>query len=80
MRAGGQVLSDLRSTDRPTACSSRRAKIRYVAHYHTERNHQGKHNVLLFPVASDTTRVPGGPVYCQERLGGLLKYYHGEAA
>ena len=50
----------------------------YIEHYHTERNHQGKDNVLLFPRAS---RVhPQGPVQCRERLGGLLRYYHQEAA
>src|SRR5262249_9920078 len=51
----------------------------YVAHYHHERNHQGKGNVLLFPaVSQDTARE--GPVRCRERLGGLLKYYEREAA
>jgi putative transposase len=51
----------------------------YVAHYHQERNHQGKGNVLLFPaVSQDTPRE--GPVRCRERLGGLLKYYEREAA
>src|ERR1700688_832439 len=29
--------------------SLRRAVQNYVAHYHQERNHQGKNNVLLFP-------------------------------
>jgi len=60
--------------------SLRRALREYVAHYHTERNHQGKGNVLLFPAASGHVSPRGGPVYCQERLGGLLKYYHREAA
>jgi transposase InsO family protein len=51
----------------------------YVEHYHHERNHQGKGNVLLFPsVSQDTVRE--GPVRCRERLGGLLKYYVREAA
>jgi len=46
----------------------------YVAHFHHERNHQGKGNVLLFPaVSQDTQRA--GPVQCRKRLGGLLKYY-----
>jgi len=58
--------------------SLRRAVSEYVAHYHTERNHQGKSNVLLFP---DVTEMRGsGPVRCRERLGGLLRYYHQEAA
>jgi putative transposase len=51
----------------------------YVAHYHHERNHQGKGNVLLFPSSSQKhPRV--GPMQCHERLGGLLKYYTHEAA
>jgi putative transposase len=50
----------------------------YVAHYHAERNHQGKDNVLLFPRnrALDRERC----VQCRDRLGGLLRYYHQEAA
>jgi transposase InsO family protein len=51
----------------------------YVEHYHHERNHQGKGNVLLFPtVNQDPARE--GPMQCRERLGGLLKYYTHEAA
>ena len=51
----------------------------YVEHYHHERNHQGKGNVLLFPtVSQDPARA--GPMQCRERLGGLLKYYTHEAA
>jgi putative transposase len=51
----------------------------YVAHYHHQRNHQGKGNVLLFPSSSQKhPRV--GPMQCHERLGGLLKYYTREAA
>ena len=58
--------------------SLRLALSEYVAHYHAERNHQGKDNVLLFPRDTPTRR--GGPVQCRERLGGLLRYYHQEAA
>jgi putative transposase len=58
--------------------SLRRALSEYVAHYHAERNHQGKSNVLLFRRAIETCR--DGPVQCRERLGGLLSYYHQEAA
>jgi len=51
----------------------------YVAHYHHERNHQGKGNVLLLPPSrADARRT--GPIRCRERLGGLLKYYEYEAA
>ena len=58
--------------------SLRRALSEYVEHYHAERNHQGKDNVLLFP--RDATVRRTGPVQCRERLGGLLRYYHQEAA
>jgi hypothetical protein len=58
--------------------SLRRALSEYVDHFHAERNHQGKGNVLLFP--RDTDRHRKGPVRCRERLGGLLRYYHQEAA
>jgi putative transposase len=59
--------------------SLRHALTQYVAHFHHERNHQGKDNALLFPtVSQDAERQ--GPVQCCERLGGLLKYYTREAA
>jgi hypothetical protein len=58
--------------------SLRRALSNYVDHFHAERNHQGKGNVLLFPQA--TARRREGPVRCRQRLGGLLRYYHREAA
>jgi putative transposase len=53
--------------------SLRLALSEYVEHYHAERNHQGKDNVLLFP--RDTSVHRTGPVQCRERLGGLLRYY-----
>ena len=58
--------------------SLRRALSNCVDHFHAERNHQGKVNVLLFPRATDRQRE--GPVRCRERLGRLLRYYHREAA
>ena len=51
----------------------------YVEHYHRERNHQGKGNVLLFPSSKADERRTG-PIHGRERLGGLLKYYEYEAA
>ena len=59
--------------------SLRRALQAYLAHYHGERNHQGRGNVLLFPSVPKTP-AGEGPVQCRERLGGLLRYYHREAA
>ncbi len=51
----------------------------YVSHYHEERPHQGKSNVILFP---SVQAKPGSdsPIECRERLGGHLKYYHRKAA
>jgi len=50
----------------------------YLTHYHTERNHQGLDNRLIAPegVVGGQT----GPVVRRKRLGGLLSYYHREAA
>jgi len=58
--------------------SLRRALREYVAHYHTERNHQGVGNRLLkpFPTVSSTN----DPIHCRERLGGMLNFYYREAA
>jgi len=58
--------------------SLRRAMKEYVEHYHTERNHQGKGNVLLFQRVTEARR--DNPLRCRERLGGLLRYYHQNAA
>ncbi len=58
--------------------SLRRALSDCVDHFHAERNHQGRGNVLLFPRATDQQREE--PVRCRERLSGLLRYYHREAA
>ena len=52
----------------------------YLVHYHVERNHQGKDNVLLFPTVTKAENRANGSVSCKERLGGLLKYYHREVA
>ena len=60
--------------------SIRRALREFEVHYHGERNHQGKGNVLLFPCGEVPTRKRGPSIRCHERLGGLLKYYHRKAA
>jgi transposase InsO family protein len=49
--------------------SLHRALREYVVHYHRERNHQGLDN-----------RQSSGRVQCLERLGGILRYYHRQAA
>ena len=51
----------------------------YVAHYHQERPHQGKENVVLIP-ASHHSQERQGTLCCRKRLGGLLKYYDRAAA
>jgi putative transposase len=50
----------------------------FLIHYHAERNHQGLGNELLTPLPANSNA--GGPIQCRERLGGVLKYYHREAA
>ena len=60
--------------------SLKRALTQFQEHYHEERNHQGKENRLLFPSQTRGPRREPGTVRCQERLGGLLKYYDREAA
>ena len=54
--------------------SLRRALSEFTQHYHSERNHQGRENLLLFPrgPSGDPSR---GDIQCKQRLGGLLKYY-----
>jgi hypothetical protein len=49
-----------------------------LANY-AERNHQGKANRCCF-LGQLHRSVIGEEFRCQERLGGLLKYYHREAA
>jgi putative transposase len=43
--------------------SLKRALTEFIAHYHSERPHQGKGNVLLFPPAGETDRR-SRPVVC----------------
>ena len=52
----------------------------YVNHFHAEQNHQGKGNVILFPAPEDRIGEMAGDIQTRERLGGLLKFYHREAA
>ncbi|OGQ80415.1 MAG: hypothetical protein A2289_10415 [Deltaproteobacteria bacterium RIFOXYA12_FULL_58_15] len=55
----------------------RRAMSEFESHYHQERPHQGVGNVLLFPKKTATSR---STIIRRERLGGLLSFYHREAA
>ena len=45
---------------------------------HGERAHQGLDHQILKPGPEAGQAV--GVIACRERLGGLLKYYHREAA
>jgi putative transposase len=58
-----------------SAASPRRTLTDFLKHYHHERNHQGKKNVLLFPAPASPPSHPDSAVTCHERLGGLLKFY-----
>ena len=51
----------------------RKATAEFIAHYHTERNHQGLENALICPDPGHA--VIEGEVQRRERLGGLLNYY-----
>ena len=50
----------------------------YLAHYHTERNHQGLDNRLIVPEGG--VGCPTGHVIRRARLGGLLHYYYRDVA
>jgi putative transposase len=59
--------------------SLQRAIDNFIEHYHYERPHQGKDNVILFPTQNDANPARAGPVSCNRRLGGLLKFYYRKA-
>lgn len=50
----------------------RRVLDEFVEHYHKERNHQGLGNDLIVP---ERRSGQGTRVRCEERLGGVLRYY-----
>ena len=58
--------------------SLRKAIREFVDHYHRERNHQGLGNRLIIqePLVADS----GAVVERRSRLGGMLNYYHRQAA
>jgi transposase InsO family protein len=58
--------------------SLRTAISDFVAHYHTERNHQGLANRLISPETEHLTN--SGLVQRRQRLGGMLNYYYRSAA
>jgi transposase InsO family protein len=54
--------------------SLRTAFQNFVAHYHSERNHQGLANQLISPEAGHLDNA--GEVQRRQRLGGMLNYYY----
>jgi transposase InsO family protein len=58
--------------------SLRHALAQYTAHYHRERNHQGMGNQLL--QNSGTLARVCGAIRRRHRLGGMLSFYHRQAA
>ncbi len=50
----------------------------YLAHYHHKRNHQGLDNQLI--IREEIISCQTGHVVRRKRLGGLLSFYHREAA
>jgi Integrase core domain len=59
--------------------SLRQALTEYMTHFHQERPHQGKGNLILIPAANHRQQSER-PIRCYKRLGGLLSYYDREAA
>jgi putative transposase len=60
--------------------SLKRALHHYEIHYHQDRNHQGKNNLLLFPPSIRPSSRKRRKLRCLPRVGGLLKYYERRAA
>lgn len=60
--------------------SLRHAIGEYISHYEHERNHQGMANRLLVTAANDPAFGSDDAVGRRSRLGGMLNYYHREAA
>lgn len=63
---------------RRTEASLRQAISEFVAHYHTERNHQGLANRLIRPQLPEAANH--GAIARRQRLGGMLNYYYRAAA
>jgi transposase InsO family protein len=60
--------------------SLRHSLERYILHHQQERDHQGKDNVVLFPLAEDRIGQSDGPIALREGLGGMVKSYYRQAA
>jgi hypothetical protein len=80
------LLHEVPTTERfahsPIASRSRKAVKKepaksgcsgFVAHYHSERNHQGLGNLISFPARPNPDAA--GDIRRRQRLGGLLSFY-----
>jgi putative transposase len=56
----------------------RRVVNEYLAHYHQERNYQGRGGQII--EAGEEVGLSDGRICCRERLGGILNYYYRDAA
>jgi hypothetical protein len=54
------------------------SNLDFVAHYHSERNHQGLGNQLISRDAGHLGSA--GEIQRRQRLGGMLNYYYRAAA
>ncbi len=52
----------------------------YMAHYLEQRYHQGLDGKLVRPASLASETLADSPIRCRQRLGGMLNYYHREAA
>jgi putative transposase len=53
----------------------------FCAHYHEERYHQGLGSRLVrSPASTSNDTATTSDIQCRSRLGGLLNFYHREAA
>ena len=50
----------------------------YIQHYHAERPHQGLDGALI--EGAGRADLTEGAVRCRDRVGGLLRFYHRQAA
>jgi len=67
-------VDDLVTGERWRSHGYGRALNEYLAHFHAERPHQGKGNVILFPT-ENLPQTAGERIVSKHRLGGLLRYY-----
>jgi putative transposase len=65
------AASPTQSIGVPQTLTLQRTPNPNAAHYHRERNHEGKGNHLLTPRALSK----GQKIHCHQQLGGLLKFY-----